>query len=104
MVPEPVDGFENSDISHYVDKRIQVRTWFQIICYFANSCCVLESKPDLFKATQSWGWRSTKVYKYTFGEVDGPAALMPGKCSNALLLLVELERKSYCLYEGYAAD
>ncbi|KAI8616043.1 hypothetical protein BC830DRAFT_1119672 [Chytriomyces sp. MP71] len=70
MVPEPADGFKDADISHYTDKRIQVRVWFQIICYFANSCCVLESKPDLFKATQSWGWRSTKMYKDTFGETD----------------------------------
>ncbi|KAI9337500.1 hypothetical protein BDR26DRAFT_863724 [Obelidium mucronatum] len=55
------------DISQYVDGRVQAKVWFQIVCYFSNSCCVLESKPDLFKATQSWGWRSTKMYKDVFG-------------------------------------
>ncbi|KAJ3005083.1 UNVERIFIED_CONTAM: hypothetical protein HDU68_004762 [Siphonaria sp. JEL0065] len=60
----------SADISLYVDGRIQAKVWFQIVCYFADSCCVLESKPDLFKATQSWGWRSTKMYKDVFGGED----------------------------------
>ncbi|KAK6098438.1 hypothetical protein MT418_002466 [Batrachochytrium dendrobatidis] len=47
----------------YEDKRIQVRTWFQLYCFFPNKCYTLESKPDIFKTNQSWGWRSHKLYR-----------------------------------------
>ncbi|KAJ3392291.1 hypothetical protein HDU84_004556 [Entophlyctis sp. JEL0112] len=60
----------STDISEYADKRIQVKLWFQIVCYTADSCCILESKPDLFKLTQSWGWRSTKMYSDIFEDPE----------------------------------
>ncbi|ORY39151.1 hypothetical protein BCR33DRAFT_720388 [Rhizoclosmatium globosum] len=71
----PVDTqHELKDVAHYVDNRIQAKVWFQIVCYFGKTCCVLESKPDLFRSTQSWGWRSTKMYKDVFGERDDSVA------------------------------
>ncbi|KAJ3395630.1 Germ cell-less protein-like 1 [Chytriomyces hyalinus] len=69
-----------SNVSHYIDKRIHARVWFQIICYFGNSqCCILESKPDLFKAEQSWGWRSTKMFKDVCAGVSGGDSML--KCA-----------------------
>ncbi|KAI8810147.1 hypothetical protein BJ742DRAFT_888687, partial [Cladochytrium replicatum] len=57
----------NAESKLYSDRRIEVRTWFKLYCFFANrKCYVLESKPDVFKNTQSWGWRSNKLYKDAF--------------------------------------
>ncbi|KAJ3126380.1 hypothetical protein HK098_007578 [Nowakowskiella sp. JEL0407] len=59
---------DNATISSipYIDKRIETRTWFKLYCFFSSKCYVLESKPDVFKNTQSWGWRSAKLYKDAF--------------------------------------
>ncbi|KAJ3252168.1 hypothetical protein HDU77_005283 [Chytriomyces hyalinus] len=95
-----------TNVSHYIDKRIHARVWFQIICYFGNSqCCILESKPDLFKAEQSWGWRSTKMFKDVCAGVSGgehapPALLKPATekthagLSFKAVLLDQLNRDS----------
>jgi hypothetical protein len=54
----------NKKKAPYIDERVQVRAWFKIFCYVNhNQCCVFESKPDSFKHSQSWGWRSNKLYQ-----------------------------------------
>ncbi|KAI8823066.1 uncharacterized protein EV422DRAFT_494491 [Fimicolochytrium jonesii] len=50
----------------YVDRRQTTVTWFQLYCYFGSEFYVLESKPDLFQDTQSWGWKINKLHKSAF--------------------------------------
>ncbi|KAI9207185.1 uncharacterized protein BJ171DRAFT_456417 [Polychytrium aggregatum] len=60
-------------VSVYVDRREEVQTWFQLYCFISDQCFILESKPDLFKNTQSWGWRSSKLLKvWTDSAAPGP--------------------------------
>ncbi|KAH6571933.1 hypothetical protein BASA50_006722 [Batrachochytrium salamandrivorans] len=67
---EPIGGdstaksaIQDLHSGRYEDKRTQVRTWFQLYCFFPSKCYTLESKPDVFRANQSWGWRSHKLYR-----------------------------------------
>ncbi|KAJ3327883.1 hypothetical protein HDU76_010954 [Blyttiomyces sp. JEL0837] len=59
------NSMAEDSLSRYIDKRMEVKTWFQIMCFLPGmkKCYILESKPDLFRPTQSWGWRSAKLYK-----------------------------------------
>ncbi|TPX67102.1 hypothetical protein SpCBS45565_g04015 [Spizellomyces sp. 'palustris'] len=50
----------------YIDPRKTTLTWFQLYCFFGDKCYVLESKPDKFQLTQSWGWRINKLYRDAF--------------------------------------
>jgi hypothetical protein len=54
----------NKEKVPFIDERFEVKAWFKIFCYVNHrQCCVLESKPDSFKISQSWGWRSNKLYQ-----------------------------------------
>jgi hypothetical protein len=67
--PNSMTGAGNAAmrVSRYVDHRTEVKAWFKMVCFFGNKkSYVLESKPDVFKNTQSWGWRSNKLYKDAF--------------------------------------
>lgn len=75
-----------SDVDRFVDKRTEARSWFKIFCFVVqsnkkqleemeniesmsnSSCFILESKPDSFSISQSWGWRSAKLYREAFSE------------------------------------
>lgn len=71
------DEVENGD--RFGDHRASVKAWFKIFCFVvqesgsndSNSskgsrCYILESKPDVFNVSQSWGWRSAKLYREAF--------------------------------------
>ncbi|KAJ1569892.1 hypothetical protein HK096_010895 [Nowakowskiella sp. JEL0078] len=65
---DTVVGADGTNVPNvqYIDKRLETKTWFKLYCFFSRKCYVLESKPDVFKSTQSWGWRSAKLYKDAF--------------------------------------
>ncbi|KAI9100597.1 hypothetical protein DFS34DRAFT_578633, partial [Phlyctochytrium arcticum] len=64
LMPEPYTQLPPA--TPYIDPRKTTVTWFQLYCYFGSSCYVLESKPDKFQLTQSWGWRINKLYRDAF--------------------------------------
>ncbi len=64
ITPRPYEAEDGDEAANkYVDKRIETKTWFKFYIYLRGKCFVLESKPDFFRHTQSWGWRSSKLYK-----------------------------------------
>ncbi|TPX33887.1 hypothetical protein SmJEL517_g03336 [Synchytrium microbalum] len=64
--PDPLLAPPSHRLSHYLDRRVECKVFFRMYIFFGSSkirCYVLESKPDLFKNTQSWGWRSHRLFK-----------------------------------------
>ncbi|KAI9139644.1 hypothetical protein BKA69DRAFT_1168133 [Paraphysoderma sedebokerense] len=52
------------ELQSYIDPREKVNAWFKICCYSGDEqyeVWELESKPDLFWHSHSWGWKSQKL-------------------------------------------
>ncbi|RKP02628.1 hypothetical protein CXG81DRAFT_24681 [Caulochytrium protostelioides] len=60
----------------YSDPREATLTWFTLYCYFGTKLFRLASKPDTFRHSQSWGWRSAKLWNFVACLENGGTSLL----------------------------